>query len=197
LYYRNGEIVLESPVVVGKTMSKTVIFSGKLSNIVFSPYWNLPESIVKKEVKPGLAKDPNYLEKHNMERYNGLIRQKPGPSNSLGLVKFIFPNSNDIYLHDTPSKSYFSRDNRAASHGCVRVEKPRELALEILRSDTLWTPAKVDAAMHGGKEKWYGLKNKVPVFIGYFTAWVDREGKINFFEDIYKLDDRLAEMIMN
>jgi murein L,D-transpeptidase YcbB/YkuD len=196
-FYRNGVRDFESPVVVGKNMSKTVIFSGNMSYIVFSPYWNLPQSIIKKEVKPGIAKNPNYLELHNMEWNNGQVRQKPGKKNSLGLVKFMFPNSNDIYLHDTPSKSLFDRESRAFSHGCIRVGKPRDLALEILKDDQSWTPKKIDAAMNGGKETTCSLKNKIPVYIGYFTALVDESGEFFLYEDVYNRDDRLAKIILN
>ena len=196
-FYRNGKRDFTSPVVVGKNMSKTVIFSGTMSYIVFSPYWNLPQSIINKEVKPGMAKNSNYLEKHNMEWNNGQVRQKPGKNNSLGLVKFMFPNSHDIYLHDTPSKSLFERESRAFSHGCIRVGRPRDLALEILKNDSTWTPKMVDAAMHAGKEKTYTLKSKIPVYIGYFTALVDENGEINFFDDVYNRDERLAEIVMN
>jgi len=142
-------------------MNKTVIFSGKMSYIVFSPYWYLPTSIINKEVKPGMAKNKNYLAQHNMEWNNGNVRQKPGKRNSLGLVKFIFPNSNSIYLHDTPSKSLFENETRAYSHGCVRVGKPRDLAINILKEDKNWTPAKIDAAMNAGKENPYVLKKKI------------------------------------
>jgi L,D-transpeptidase YcbB len=196
-FIRDGKVVLKSPVVVGKTMNKTVIFSGKMSYIVFSPYWYLPTSIINKEVKPGMAKNKNYLAQHNMEWNNGNVRQKPGKRNSLGLVKFIFPNSNSIYLHDTPSKSLFENETRAYSHGCVRVGKPRDLAINILKEDKNWTPAKIDAAMNAGKENTYVLKNKIPVYIGYFTAWVDDNGQINFFDDVYQRDERLAKLLFN
>ena len=136
-FIRDKKIEFTSPVVVGKTMTKTVIFSGKMSYIVFSPYWYLPTSIINKEVKPGIAKNKNYLANHNMEWNNGNVRQKPGKSNSLGLVKFIFPNSNNIYLHDTPAKSLFANETRANSHGCVRVGKPRDLAVNLLKEDSL------------------------------------------------------------
>jgi murein L,D-transpeptidase YcbB/YkuD len=197
MLFRNAKSEFESPVVVGKTMTKTVIFSGKMSYIVFSPYWNLPQSIINKEVKPGIAKNPNYLEQHNMEWNNGQVRQKPGKKNSLGLVKFMFPNSNDIYLHDTPSKNLFERESRAFSHGCIRVGRPRDLALEILKDDPNWTPSKIDAAMNAGKETSYSLKSKIPVYIGYFTALVNEQGEINFYQDVYNLDERLAKIIMN
>lgn len=194
-FMRNGKIELESAVVVGKSMSKTVIFSGNMSYIVFSPYWNVPQSIINKEIKTGIAKDPNYLEKHNMEWNNGQVRQKPGKNNSLGLVKFMFPNSNNIYLHDTPSKSYFQKDSRAFSHGCIRVAEPKDLAIAILEGDPNWTPEKIGTAMHSGKELSYTLQNKIPVYIGYFTAWVTKDGKIRFYEDIYENDGRLFTIL--
>lgn len=195
-FFRDGRSELESPVVVGANVTKTEIFSGKLSYIVFSPYWNLPQSIINKEVKPGMAKNKNYLASHNMEWNNGQVRQKPGKRNSLGLVKFIFPNSFNIYLHDTPSKSLFEKESRAFSHGCVRVGKPRDLAITILKDDPTWTPAKIDKAMNAGKESTCVLKNKIPVYLGYFTAWVNAEGEINFYEDIYGRDDNLAKLLM-
>ncbi len=196
-FIRDGKVALKSPVVVGKTMNKTVIFSGKMSYIVFSPYWNIPTSIIKNEIKPRMAKNKNYLALHNMEWNNGNVRQKPGKNNSLGLVKFIFPNSNNIYLHDTPSKSLFENETRAYSHGCIRVGKARDLAISILKEDKNWTPEKIDTAMNLGKENTYVLKNKIPVYIGYFTAWVNNEGELNFFQDIYDRDERLAKLIFS
>jgi murein L,D-transpeptidase YcbB/YkuD len=193
---RDGKRAFESPVVVGKTMSKTVVFSGNMSFVVFSPYWNVPPSILNNEILPGIKKDKNYLAKHNMEWNNGQVRQKPGKNNSLGRVKFIFPNSNNIYLHDTPLKSLFGRDSRASSHGCVRVGKPRDLAIEVLKNDPEWTPEKIDAAMNAGTEKWVTLKSKIPVHIGYFTAWVNELGEIYFYEDIYNRDDQLFEILI-
>jgi murein L,D-transpeptidase YcbB/YkuD len=196
LYYKDGKTVLTSNVVVGTTMNKTVIFSGMMSYIVFSPYWNVTPNIIKTEIIPAMKADKNYLAKHNMEWNNGAVRQKPGPTNSLGLVKFLFPNTNNIYLHDTPSKSLFSSEKRAFSHGCIRVEKPKELAQLILQDDPVWTPEKMDEAMHKNKEVWYTLKNKIPVYIGYFTAFVDDDGNINFYKDIYEKDEQLAAMLV-
>ena len=144
-----------------------------------------------------MAKHKNYLETHNMEWNNGLVRQKPGKNNSLGLIKFIFPNADDIYMHDTPAKSLFSQESRAFSHGCIRIGKPRDLAIAILKEDPSWTPAKIDAAMHSGKESTYVLKTKIPVYIGYLTAWVDQRGVINFYNDIYQRDDRLASLLFS
>jgi murein L,D-transpeptidase YcbB/YkuD len=114
----------------------------------------------------------------------------------LGLVKFIFPNSDDIYMHDTPAKNLFAKESRAFSHGCIRVGKPRDLAVEILKDDPNWTPAKIDAAMHAGKESTYSLKTKIPVYIGYLTAWVDPQGEINFYKDVYEMDERLSELLI-
>lgn len=194
-YIRDGKEVMTSRVVVGKEMNKTVVFSGKLSYIVFAPYWNVPTSILEKEIKPELAKNPNYLAEHNMEWYDGRLRQKPGGNNSLGLVKFMFPNSNNIYLHDTPAKSLFNKDERAFSHGCVRVEKARDLAVMITKNDGKWTADKVDKAMNAGTESSYVLKKKIPVYIAYFTAWADENGNTAFFDDVYQRDDRLAHML--
>lgn len=194
-FIRDGKVVFDSPVVVGKKISETAIFSGIMSYIIFSPYWNLPKTIIDAEIKPAIAKDSNYLVSHNMEWNKGMVRQKPGKHNSLGLVKFMFPNSHEIYFHDTPSKSHFKKDYRALSHGCVRVGKPRELALAILKNDKKWTPEKIDAAMNAGEESICSLKNKIPVNICYFTAWVDEQGEINFYKDVYERDERLALLL--
>jgi murein L,D-transpeptidase YcbB/YkuD len=196
-YFKKGKIVLQSNVVVGKTLNKTVIFSAPMKYIVFSPYWNLPQSIIQKEILPEIEKNSNYLATHNMEWNNGNIRQKPGIKNSLGLVKFLFPNSNAIYLHDTPSKYLFNKEKRAFSHGCIRVAKPVELATKIMEDDTSWTPEKINEAMHAGKETWYTLKNKIPVYIGYFTAWQGPEGILYFYDDIYKRDEALAALLFD
>ncbi len=196
-YFRDGQPVLESNVVVGKEANKTVVFSGQMSYLVFSPYWNVPKSIVEKEIKPDMAKDPDYLDKHNMEWNGQNLRQKPGKDNSLGLIKFMFPNSNNIYLHDTPAKNLFGKDDRAQSHGCVRVEKARELAIRILDNDKNWNPQKIDAAMHAGTEKQYTLGRKIPVYIAYFTAWADAEGHAAFYPDVYERDNRLAHLLYN
>jgi murein L,D-transpeptidase YcbB/YkuD len=196
-FFRNGKPVLRSKVVVGKAMNKTVVFSAPMKYIVFRPYWNVPTNILKKEILPAIEKNPNYLAEHDMEWKDDYVRQRPGPENSLGLVKFLFPNSNAIYLHDTPSKDLFNKEDRAFSHGCIRVAKPKELANMIMKDDKNWTPEKIEAAMNGGEEYWYTLKNKIPVYIGYFTAWVDDEGVIHFYEDVYNRDEQLAALLFN
>ena len=134
-FYKDKKPILVSNVVVGKVLNETVIFSGMMSSIVFCPYWNVPSSILKKEILPAIRRNKNYLSSHKMEWHDGGVRQKPGPNNSLGLIKFLFPNDNNIYLHDTPSKSLFKEENRAFSHGCIRLENPAELAKIILKKD--------------------------------------------------------------
>ncbi|MFV5693976.1 L,D-transpeptidase family protein [Flavobacterium sp. LB3P122] len=196
-FFRDGKPALRSKVVVGKAMHKTVIFSAPMKYIVFRPYWNVPASILKREILPAIEENPNYLEEHDMEWKDNYVRQKPGPENSLGLVKFLFPNSNAIYLHDTPSKSLFGQEDRAFSHGCIRVAKPKELAYAIMKNDKNWNPERIETAMNSGEEYWYTLKNKIPVYIGYFTAWVDAEGIIHFYEDVYNRDETLAQLLFD
>ncbi len=125
---------------------------------------------------------------------NGLpvIRQKPGGANALGRVKFIFPNNYNIYFHDTPAKSLFNESSRAFSHGCIRLGEPAKLAEYLLRDQPEWTPETIKEAMNASKEKWVTLKKPVPVFISYFTAWVDSEGLLNFRTDIYGHDKKMA-----
>ena len=160
----------------------------------------MPSKIVKIEILPGIKKNPDYLYKHNMERTGGSdslpqIRQKPGPGNSLGRVKFLFPNNFDIYFHDTPNRNLFSASTRNFSHGCIRVGEPKKLAQFLLRGDTAWASPKMDSAMNYKKETWVTLPKSVPVTISYFTAFVDSNGVLNFRRDIYKHDDKLAEKL--
>ena len=191
--YENGDYKWNMKVVVGATAHSTVIFTGTLKYIVFSPYWNVPPGILKNEVTPGIKKDPNYLARHNMEWNGGAVRQKPGPQNSLGLVKFLFPNNYNIYLHDTPSKSLFGESSRAFSHGCIRLAEPAKLARFLLRNDPAWDSLKIAKAMHAGKERFVTLTEDIPVFIVYFTSWVDRENKLHFRKDIYGHDKKIAD----
>lgn len=192
----NEKPIFNMNVVVGKSQNKTVIFNGDLKYVVFSPYWNIPPGILKKETLPSIKRNPNYLASHNMEWNGGNVRQKPGPNNSLGLVKFLFPNTHSIYLHDTPFKSLFSESSRAFSHGCIRVAEPKKLAMYLLRNDPNWNEASITTAMNSGKEKTVSLAKTIPVFIAYFTTWVDRFGKINFRKDVYNRDSNLAKIIL-
>ena len=195
--FEAGKEVLNMGIVVGKAASKTVIFSNQIQNIVFSPYWNIPPSIVKAEILPGMRSNRNFLAQKNMEQYGSsdglpMIRQKPGNSNSLGRVKFLFPNSYNIYLHDTPAKSLFTEEKRAFSHGCIRVAQPKKLAAYLLAGRAEWTDEKMEKAMNAKTEVWVAIKEKVPVFITYFTSWVDKDGMINFREDLYGHDQKMA-----
>jgi murein L,D-transpeptidase YcbB/YkuD len=194
-YYIQGMPEWSCNVVVGAPVHKTVIFSGVMDYVVFSPYWYVPQSIIKNEIGLSRAKSPAYLKRKNMEWSGGSLREKPGPTNSLGLVKFIFPNSNSIYLHDTPSKSLFNEDSRAFSHGCIRVAKPFDLAKKVLAYDSSWTDEKINAAMHAGSEKRVVLARKIPVYIGYFTAFSDQQGLVHFRKDVYNRDGKLMEML--
>jgi murein L,D-transpeptidase YcbB/YkuD len=196
--FDSGGKVMDMKIVVGKAGTNTVVFNGELKYVVFAPYWNVPPSIVRKEILPAMKRRPGYLARNNMEitgREAGLpvIRQKPGPDNSLGLVKFLFPNSYNIYFHDTPVKTLFEQEKRTFSHGCIRLEKPFELARWLLKDRPQWTDSVMLEAMQGGKEKWVTLAQPVPVFISYFTAWVDGEGLLHFREDVYGHDQRMAE----
>lgn len=199
LHVKNGaNKVFDMNVVVGKEGHNTMMFTGNLNQVVFSPYWNVPPSIVKNELLPLMAKDPNYLARHNMEITSdggGLpeIRQLPGADNSLGKVKFLFPNSFNIYFHDTPAKSLFAKDKRAYSHGCIRLSDPAKMANHLLKDDAAWSPEKIAEAMNSGNEKNVKLKNPVPVLITYYTAWVDENGQLHFADDIYGHDKAVIE----
>ncbi|HYC39414.1 MAG TPA: L,D-transpeptidase family protein [Chitinophagaceae bacterium] len=194
--YEGKQKVFEIDVVVGKQGHNTMMFNGDLNQVVFSPYWNVPPSIVRNEILPAMERNPGYLAGQNMEitgDEDGLpaIRQRPGPGNALGRVKFLFPNSFNIYLHDTPAKSLFEKDKRAFSHGCIRVREPEKLAMYVLRNQPEWTPEKINAAMNRGVEQAVRVKQPIPVVITYYTAWVDDRGRLNFREDIYGHDEHL------
>jgi len=196
--YENKKRAWDMNVVVGKEGHNTTMFSGDLNQVVFSPYWNVPPSIVTKEIIPKLASNPGYLASQNMEETgvdeNGVpkIRQLPGADNSLGRVKFLFPNSFNIYFHDTNAKSLFEKDKRAFSHGCIRLAEPEKMAQYLLRDQPEWTPERIEDAMNSGQEKYVKLKNRVPVIITYYTAWVDDNGQLNFRDDIYSHDETLG-----
>lgn len=197
LFKRNGKIELESSVLVGNNMTETVVFSSNMSHLVFSPYWIVPQSIVENELKEAMDRDKNYLASNNMEWNNGKVIQKPGPKNPMGQVKFIFPNSNSIYLHDTPSKNLFEYEYKAFSHGCINVKKAKELAILILKDDPDWPLERINEAMKGGKETTCVLKKKIPVHIGYLTTWVDDSGEISFYNDLYLRDESLTELLFS
>jgi murein L,D-transpeptidase YcbB/YkuD len=193
----NGKEVLGMNIVVGKAANRSVIFSDELKYVVFSPYWNVLRSIVRNEIYPAMQRSSSYLSRNNMEvtGYSGglpIVRQKTGSGNALGHVKFIFPNSYNIYFHDTPSRGLFNRQQRAFSHGCIRLHRPFDLAVYLLRNQPEWTNQKIKAGMNSSKEKWVTLDKTVAVFITYFTSWVDKDGVLHFTDDIYGHDKKLA-----
>ncbi len=196
--YEKGKPAWDMDVVVGKEASSTTIFTGNLNTIVFSPYWNIPRSIVKNEILPAMKRNSNYLARNNMEIVSGgavpTIRQRPGPSNSLGGVKFLFPNSHNIYFHDSPAKSLFNTDKRTYSHGCVRLKEPAKLAEYLLNDTVKWHGDTICEVMNMRNEKTVRLKKPVPVMLTYFTAWVQGE-TMNFREDIYGHDERMAKKL--
>ncbi len=197
--YEEGKQLWSMDIVVGKEAHSTTLFTGNLNMVVFSPYWHIPKSIVVNEILPGMKKNPNYLVQKNMEIVADgqipTIRQKPGGNNSLGRVKFLFPNSHAIYMHDSPAKSLFNKDKRAFSHGCIRLKEPAKMA-EYLLDDTIkWNAEKVKEAMFLDKQKYVLLKRPIPVMITYFTAWVNGDDGVNFREDIYGHDERIAKKI--
>jgi murein L,D-transpeptidase YcbB/YkuD len=205
----DGDAVLSMRVIVGAPDTPTPLFSDRMTYIVFSPYWNIPESILREETLPRVVEDPEYLARNNIEvvgtsgevvdaadvdwedstATEGLrFRQTPGPDNALGLVKFIFPNHFNVYLHDTPTEALFNREKRTLSHGCIRIEQPVQLAEYVLRDRSRWTPERIRAAMHSKQEQSVTLKEPLPVHIGYWTAWVAADGSVTFLDDPYGLD---------
>jgi murein L,D-transpeptidase YcbB/YkuD len=186
----NGKSVLDMKVVTGKKASPTPVLADRMTTVVFSPYWNIPQDIVQKEILPKVEKDPGYLEKNHMEADgNGNYRQLPGTGNSLGQVKFIFPNHFNVYLHDTPSQSLFERIERDFSHGCVRLDEPLKLAQYVLRDQPEWTEEKIKAAMAAGTERSVALKQQLPIYLVYFTAW-ENNGALEMVPDVYGIDRR-------
>jgi len=189
---------LEMKVIVGQDFEDkaTPVFSDSMETVVFRPYWNVTPDIADKEIFPKMNADPGYLEANNYELYKEggatRVRQKPGDKNSLGLVKFLFPNSFNIYLHDTPNHELFNKDVRAFSHGCIRVEKPADLAQWVLG----WDADKVQAAMQGPPDdKSVRVPKKIPVYITYGTAYI-KDGQLYFGNDLYDRDDKLVAQVL-
>ena len=195
--FRKDSLVFQCNVVVGKETNKTMIFKGDMKYIVFSPFWNVPESIIKKEIIPAIKKNPNFLSINKMEWVDGQLRQHPGPENSLGFVKFLFPNIYNIYLHDTPSKVLFKLEKRAFSHGCIRISETMKMIKFLLADDPNWNEQRIEEALHSGREKYVVLKKSIPVYIIYLTSFVDGKGLLNFRRDIYERDNGLKEMIFD
>ena len=197
--FDSGQKSLEMKVIVGQEYQDkaTPVFSDSMEFVIFRPYWNITDAIAAKEIWPKVNADPGYLAANNMEVYNDhgtrRVRQLPGPKNSLGLVKFMFPNDFNIYLHDTPNGELFKKDVRAFSHGCIRLEKPAELAQWVLG----WDADRVQHAMHDGPDnRQVNLPKKIPVYIVYFTTYV-RGGQLYFGNDLYDRDSKLVQQVQD
>ena len=214
-FVSDHKIAMRMEVVVGKQLAQTPVFAKEMQYIVFRPYWNVPRDITSAEIVPAIRKNKRYLAHENLEVTDQagrvvttgavsasmlaqlrsgklLVRQRPGPDNSLGLVKFIFPNDQDVYLHSTPETELFSQARRDFSHGCIRVEKPMELAAWLLQDQPKWTQEAISAAMNSGpNNQQVKLTSPVPVVIVYVTAVVEENGEVYFFDDIYGHDGLL------
>ena len=208
---RHGQEEYTTRVVVGTTKNQTPVFSDSIRHLVVNPYWNVPSSIIRGEIAPAVLRNPGYTDSHNMDLlYNGApvspwqvdwtqvsasnfpfrVRQRPGAGNALGQIKFLFPNKHDVYLHDTPSKSLFSRSYRAFSHGCVRVQNPLEFADALMANEPNISRASLES-MFGPSERWVNPQKQIPVHIAYFTLRVDEEGSIRSYGDLYGHNEKL------
>ena len=212
-------IQLTMKVAVGKALGhSTPIFADSMQYIVFRPFWEVPPSITRNELIPHFSRDPYYLGQKNFELVDSRervvmakavspevidrlksgslsVRQRPGPKNSLGLVKFVFPNSYNVYLHDTPATELFARSRRDFSHGCIRLEHPAELAAWVLRDNPGWTLDRVQAAMNGSTTQQVRLAHRIPVLIVYGTVFVQENGTVHFYDDIYGHDTTLDKAL--
>jgi L,D-transpeptidase YcbB len=208
--WERGTVPLSMRVVVGKPDTPTPIFNDVMTYIVFAPYWNVPTDIAANETLPSVVQDPGFLDKMNMAVVDAAghevdpqsidlgspdsyrFRQRPGTSNALGLVKFMFPNQFNVYLHDTPADTLFARVSRSLSHGCVRLEEPEKLAEYVLRDQHEWTRERITEAMHGADERTVKLKRPIPVYLGYWTSRVGADGAVQFRKDVYGIEGRLS-----
>ncbi|MGA0610864.1 L,D-transpeptidase family protein [Caldimonas sp. KR1-144] len=215
-----GTPSLSMGVVVGRALrTPTPVLLRQMREVVFRPYWNVPRSIVRKELLPAIARDARYLEREAMEIVRGAgddanaveptpenlalladgalrLRQRPGPRNALGRVKFVFPNDDDVYMHDTPATALFERTRRDFSHGCVRVQDPAELAHWVLRdAPEAWPRERIDAAMASSRTERVALARPIPVLLFYVTAVAMPDGTLHFADDIYGHDARLTRAL--
>jgi murein L,D-transpeptidase YcbB/YkuD len=211
--YDGAREALSMRVITGTPETPTPVFDQAMTSVVFSPYWNVPVNIALDETMPAVARDRGYLRRMNLEVMRGdqvvdparidwkrgvasvSFRQRPGPTNSLGLVKFNIANPFNVYLHDTPNDALFRRARRTMSHGCVRLEKPEALARWVLGGARGWTPQRIAAAMRAGRESTVTLAEPIPVSIGYFTVWVGADGTLQFRPDVYRHDAAHAPLI--
>jgi L,D-transpeptidase YcbB len=213
----NGKLILQSPAIVGEPYKQTPVFSSMLKYLVLNPDWNIPPGILKDEVIPEIKKNPEYLDKNNMkvlkvdgtevdkssinwnsvipENFPYMICQEPGPVNPLGRIQFLFPNKYIVYIHDTPFKYLFSLNDRAFSHGCIRISKARELAEYLLKDQSEWDSVAIQRVIDLGEKHVITLQTPVPVHILYLTAWADEDGNAYFGKDIYDRDPVLIEAL--
>ncbi|OPY85399.1 MAG: murein L,D-transpeptidase [Syntrophus sp. PtaU1.Bin208] len=209
-------VVMNIRAIVGKTNKRTNLLSSRVTSVELNPYWRVPKTIAVEEYLPKLKKNPEYLSgkkmkvfaggnyqnspiapetvnwtRYSTERFPYFLRQEPGPDNPLGRVKFVFSNEADIYIHDTPTRRLFAQSRRSFSHGCIRIEKPVDLAVYLLQgsSDNRWSSRNIQAEIRKGKNMTLILPKVVPVHIVYKTVWIDREGNLNFRPDIYNIDN--------
>jgi murein L,D-transpeptidase YcbB/YkuD len=218
-YDKDFNIGVTMKVVVGKSYGhNTPVFSNTMQYVVFRPYWEVPPSIIRAELIPHIVKDPSYLAAKGFEVVDArqkvvtggavssdvleqlragklFVRQIPGPKNSLGLVKFLFPNSYNVYMHDTPATEFFAQSRRDFSHGCIRLEKPADLAAWVLRDNPGWTPERIRAAMNGSAPQQVNLAHPIPVLILYATVIVLEDGLVHFYDDIYRQDAALQQVL--
>jgi len=218
-YDKDFKVGVTMNVVVGKALGhNTPVFSDTMQYVVFRPYWEVPPSITRAELIPHIVRDPDYLAKKGFEVVDShqtvvsdgtvsnevltqlrggklSIRQKPGPKNSLGLVKFVFPNSYNVYMHDTPATEVFAKSRRDFSHGCIRLERPAGLAAWVLRDTPGWNDKRIHAAMNGNAPEPVRLAHPIPVFILYGTVVVLEDGVVHFYDDIYGHDTALEKAL--
>jgi murein L,D-transpeptidase YcbB/YkuD len=220
-FVENGNPVLNMRVVVGRPYRQTPAFTGRISYLQFHPYWTVPRIIAVEDLLPKFSENPDQLVKDGYRLFDGpdddseidpasvdwfslgrhnfpyRLRQDPGPKNALGRVKFMFPNRFAIYMHDTPSRSLFERSVRSFSSGCIRVEKPIELAVRLLENKKGWDLDRINAAIDSGETMTVGLPAPIPVHLTYLTAWTAEDGEIHFRGDLYGRDRRLARALFD
>ncbi len=212
MFIQDGEIAWEARAQIGKEFRKTPTFKSDIKYLVFNPTWTIPPGILSKDVLPAVKRDPGYLAERNIRvldrdgkeidresidwsKYPGrgfpyVLRQDPGPTNALGLVKFIFPNPHFVYLHDTPSKSLFGRSERAFSHGCIRTQNPFDLA-ELLLRPKGWDRERIDAQIESQETKTVHLAEPLPILLLYWTTDIGPNGERHFYKDVYERDERI------
>ena len=194
--YDAGAPALEMRVIVGRPSKQTPMFEDGIKAVVFNPPWNVPADIAAREVWPRIRRDPGYMAREGyVVRPGGGLQQLPGPRCALGNIKFDLSNPFGVYLHDTPSRSLFARDSRTLSHGCMRLEKPNALAKRLLAGDPAWPETRIDFAIAGGKTVRAPLMTPVPLYVFYWTAFVDDDGQVEFRQDAYHWDERLLALL--